>query len=56
MLRKSFTTIQFKRIFRENNTLADRLSKKGLYRAFGHMYCELTHSVGEGAKGMVCFS
>ena len=55
-LKKTFATIHFKHIFREKNSQADRLSKKGLIGVFGMMHCELSNLEGEGATRSVMFS
>ena len=49
----SFQHIQFQHIYRAHNVTADRLSKRGLRVAEGHIYLEETHVVGISFR-MVC--
>lgn len=54
-LKNSFSTIHFSHIFREKNSQANRLSKKGLSCIFGEMHCVLSDALGAGAIGKVKF-
>ena len=56
ILRDTFFAISFHHVYREKNTIADRLSKKGLEIGYGEMHYQLSISDGCGATGFVSFS
>lgn len=53
ILRYSFPAISFHHVYREKNTVADRLSKKGLEVGIGEMHYQLHILDGMGAFGTV---
>ena len=54
-LRTSFSSIIFKHIYREKNTQANKLTKKGIQGSFGEMHYELHDSIGTRVNGVVKF-
>lgn len=55
LLKNSFLDITFRHVYRERNTVADRLLKKGVNGSFGIMYYQLHRLDGQGAAGAVNF-
>ena len=51
--KKSFAVFSFHHVFRENNVVADRLSKKGLEGNYGEMHYQLLVAEGRGAAGTI---
>lgn len=56
ILKRSYSYISFHHVYREKNTVADSLSKKGLEGVFGEMHYQLVISNGQGAEGKILIS